>query len=106
MKTIWKFPLPIEACVLEMPRGAIILALQTQWIIAPRPYRLEKDERETFPCLWAIVDTEAPKEKRRFETFGTGHLFPDNPGKYIGTFQLLDGRFIGHVFETTGLKEG
>jgi len=83
MKTIWKFELPIEGTI-EMPIGAEILGVQVQ-----------RDE----PRLWAMVDPSAPKEKRQFKIYGTGHTMPDNPGKYVGTFQIAEGTFIFHVFE-------
>lgn len=98
MRSIWKFDLPVrDVAEVEMPAGARVLTVQTQHGNAQ---------------LWAIVDTEAPKETRRFFVIGTGHSLPDaiDDGdgalKHLGTFQLFDGGFIGHVFEeepsTTG----
>lgn len=50
------------------------------------------------PCLWAIVDSEAPKEVRRFAIFSTGFaLPPQDECCYVGTTQ--DGPFVWHLFE-------
>ena len=50
MKTIWKFPLPnVTPFVAWLPQGAEILCVQTQG---------------DSPCIWALVDSDAPKEKR------------------------------------------
>jgi hypothetical protein len=84
MKTIWKFALNDPEAKVEMPKGAEILAVQTQW---------------NTPCVWALVDPVQPKETRQFRTYGTGHVLPENPGKYLGTFQVRSGIFIFHVFE-------
>ena len=88
MKTIWKFELQSEDKQnFEMPLDAEILSVQVQ------------NEK---PCLWALVDTEEEMETRYFEIFGTGHRVGVDMGvdrKFIGTYQLLNGSFVGHVFE-------
>ena len=87
---IWKFPLNvIHTQEVEMPQHAKILTIQ-----------LNKGE----PCLWAAVVPTAPKEKRVFITYGTGHevreitLFP-----YLGTYQIEQGDvpfpLVFHVFD-------
>lgn len=52
MKTIWKFPVPTtdQGAVLEMPKGAEVLTVQTQG---------------AEPQLWAVVDPTADTEKRK-----------------------------------------
>jgi hypothetical protein len=82
-KTIWKYSLTPD-CTLSMPVGSIILTVQ---------------EQEQRPCLWALVDPAAPHECRRFRTYGTGHPVADDPGEYIGTFQLNGGSLVFHLFE-------
>ena len=84
MKTIWKFELPKQGNV-EMPKGAEILTVQTQ------------NEK---PCIWALVNPDAEKEERAFVIYGTGHYFQLIDYKYIGTFQLNEGRLVFHVFES------
>lgn len=49
----------------------------------------------------ALVEENENYETRKFRLTGTGHSIKDSPGilNYIGTFQLLEGRFVGHIFE-------
>ena len=90
MKAIWKYELTVEGLQnIKMPVNAQILSVQEQY---------------GKPCLWALVSSEGTEatEERTIETFGTGHYVPVDMGverKFIGTFQLDDGAFIGHVFE-------
>ena len=90
MKAIWKFEVPIEyKFSLSMPRGAEIIAFQTQRYMA---------------CIWAIVTTEEEKlEERKFVIYGTGHELRPNPGRYIGTIQ--NGGYVWHLFEIKGGKK-
>jgi hypothetical protein len=83
-KTIWKFELSLEHPNIEMPAGAQILHIATQ--------------RET-PCIWALVNPKAPTMTRYLRVYGTGHPMPNDPGAYLGTFQLHGGSLIFHVFE-------
>jgi hypothetical protein len=83
MKKIWKWSLTPETLI-DMPEGAQILTVQDQ---------------NGQPALWALVDPDARREARTFKTYGTGHPVPDNPGKYIGTFQHMNGMLVFHVFE-------
>lgn len=78
--------MPTDNQEIEMPEGAEILTVQMQ---------------KTDLCLWAIVDPEAKKVKRKFNVFGTGHEI-DIKGTYIGTFQMHGGDLIFHVFEIIG----
>jgi hypothetical protein len=85
MQTIYKYPLSrLDVEDIEMPQGAKPLAVQVQG---------------GQPCLWALVDPDRPKEVRRFLTFGTGHPVSENVGAYLGTFQLIAGSLVFHLFE-------
>lgn len=91
-ETIWKFPLPVtNRVVVEMPKGATILCVQSQG---------------DGPCIWARVTPAAPKELRTFNIFGTGHPLPNNPGRYLATVQTHGGGLVWHVFEVTNQSEG
>lgn len=84
---IYKYDFEVEGEFnILMPKGAHILTVQVQ--------------RDT-PCIWAIVDPAQPIEPRTFRILGTGHeMDMDIPhSHYIGTFQLFDGSYIGHMFE-------
>lgn len=87
-KQIWKFQLsPSIKQTIEMPIGAEILSVQGQ-----------ADQG----CIWALVDPDAEKEERIFEVYGTGHDINYDMGvdrKHIGTFQVMGGTLIFHVFE-------
>lgn len=87
MRTIWKFPFHIDGTVsLRMPEGAVVVHVDVQ---------------NGQPTLWALVDENAATEVREFHIFGTGHKVPDGVGlnHHVGSFQLLDGVFVGHMFE-------
>lgn len=89
MKAIWKFAIEDarDKFEIEMPIGTEILCVQTQH---------EK------PCIWALVDTGegVEKESREFRMSETGHPLNDDLDLiYIGTFQILGGDLVFHVFE-------
>lgn len=87
MRAVWKFQLDVlDQQKVEMPKDASIIHLEAQG---------------QKPCLWALVDPEQEKEERLFHMFGTGHVLDDDIEglDYIGTFQILNGSFVGHIFE-------
>src|SRR6476661_7160844 len=94
MKTIFKFPiLKVDDIVeIEMPKGAQIISVQCAASLAPNSDK---------PAIWAIVDTEAPKAKRRIRIAGTGHPLESQANAYtfIGTLQLYSGRLVFHFFD-------
>ncbi len=50
------------------------------------------------PHLWVLVNpAETIEEIITIGIFGTGHPINDFK-RYIGTYQLLSGDFVGHVF--------
>lgn len=81
--TVWKYTLEIGTTELEIPLGAAVLSVQVQ---------------RGEPCLWCLVNPQAQKGRRTFEAFGTGQQVPTGR-RHLGSFQLLDGDFVGHVFE-------
>jgi hypothetical protein len=81
MKAIWKFQMPSPTCQVDMPVGAKVIRVTRQGAAI---------------CLWAIVESDNAKEKRRFATVGTGHAIPQD-GHYLGTWD--DGPFVWHLFE-------
>lgn len=88
MKTIWKYPVPAEdEFTLDMPQGSVSLSVRNQG---------------NYPCLWALVDPDAPKKPHRFRVFGTGQSISDAEiaaMSYVGTFQIMDGVLIFHLFD-------
>lgn len=81
---IWKYSFEVEdEFTVRMPRGAQILSVQPQY---------------NEVCLWALVNSENELEDRKFFVRGTGHPIDLSDGHYVGTFQLLGGTFVGHLF--------
>lgn len=87
-KTIWKFPIVItDLQTVPLPDGAKVLTVA---------------EQRGDLCLWAEVNPDAPKVKRTFEVFGTGHPMHTDMGVergYVGTAQTEGGSFVWHVYE-------
>lgn len=88
MPVIWKFPLDLqEKQIISMPKGAKLLDVQMQFDV---------------PCLWALCDELATKEDREFLMIGTGvPISTIEPiGEYVGTFQIIQGNYVFHVFNS------
>ena len=87
MKTIWKYSLQVtDEINLQMPQGATILDCQDQG---------------NEVVLWAMVDSGAPLQIRRFRFFGTGQIIPlNNPEmSFLATVQLRNVHLVFHLFE-------
>jgi len=83
MKTIWKYPVPLEVEFwIDMPSDAQVLHLGMQ---------------RRNPYLWVLVEPENPLETVAFMITGTGHDVPE--GDYIGTFMTSDDMFVWHLFQ-------
>lgn len=82
---VFKYQLAVvDHQVVEIPHGAELLCVQTQYGV---------------PAIWAKVDDEHPEVGYDVFMVGTGHNASRTKGvKYLGSFQLQDGRFVGHVF--------
>lgn len=85
---IWKWKLEItDEQTISMPQGAQVLTAQMQGADLQ---------------VWALVDETilaAKKAPKRFAIYGTGNPVPQEPGRYISTFQLPDAGLVFHVFE-------
>lgn len=87
MNAVWKFPFPVvDDFELEMPIGAQPLHVDTQ---------------NEVPCLWAIVDPNAPRVARKFHLAGTGHPLEEKytKDKHVGSFQMRGGAPVFHLFK-------
>lgn len=85
---IWKYPLEVtDRQALAMPPDARLLTVQVQ----------------CGKCwLWALVDETRRNfefENRCIAIYGTGNPMPDDPGRYISTFQAMGGDLVFHAFE-------
>ena len=82
--TIWKFQLQVEDVqYINMPKGATFLSVGTQYEI---------------PCVWAMVDPDAERVMVPVHTMTTGSQDEVEGLRFLGTYQLLSGQFVGHVF--------
>jgi hypothetical protein len=85
---IYKYPFGFQVRKpIVMPKGATILSVQTQ---------------NNEPVLWALVDPEAEDVVRVFRIVLTGEELSNEEAatlKYVDTFLLSSGHFVGHVFE-------
>lgn len=84
---IWKYTLAAtDIQTVQMPVGVKMLDVQVQG---------------EDVCLWVLVDQNNPLEERKIAIYGTGNPMPQEPGKYIATFQLYEGRLVFHAFDAT-----
>lgn len=84
--TIWKFSVTvIDNFQIQMPEGAKILTVDMQGDV---------------PYIWAIVVPNSPLQIRKFVLRGTGHPFVGGEDNYIGSFQLIEGLLVFHLFES------
>lgn len=87
MRKVFKYELPVDDYfTLSLPKGAQVLSVQAQG---------------NKPCLWALVDPDAPTEERQFRFAGTGHSIKEDPGRleFVSTFQTHGGSLVFHIFE-------
>jgi len=88
MKTVWKFPLkPTGVQKISMPRDSTILTVQRQ---------------DQFLSLWALIETDKEPVDRFFMIAMSGKPLPNKIERYIGTFQVPEQNFVGHIFEIKG----
>lgn len=86
MKTIQKLQIKMFGQTeVKIPRGSSFLDIQI----------LHRDL-----VAWVFIDPNAPIEECLLTMFMDGENMPDYPGYYLGTFQLDDGTFVGHIFMT------
>ena len=84
---IFKYKLELsDYPTLTLPKDAKILSVQIQ---------------KGILCLWALVDTSAPIEQRKFRLAGTGHPIKENLDElqFIDTIQSHEGALVFHIFE-------
>lgn len=86
MRTIYKFPIAVrDSFEIVMPAGATILH------VAPQA---------GVPCLWALVETNAPPVTRAFQLRGTGHSCERlEQCRYVGSFLMHGDALVFHLFE-------
>lgn len=87
-KVIFKYQMPVkEQFSLELPKDAQIIRMQ---------------DLDGMFWLWAVVDTDAPTEKRFFQAFKTGAKIPDDfdTSHYVGFCAVFVQMELGlYIFE-------
>lgn len=88
---ILKYELPLVSWPsIELPKDAFVLCVQEQMNIA---------------YVWAWVDPNETKTiQRRFMLVDTGEEIKEESSedtRYVGTFKLDGGSYVGHLFEFT-----
>lgn len=78
MKTIYKYTLDEPV---NMPWGSTVVQVGIQ---------------DGLYCVWAMVDTDAPLEERRFFVVGTGHELHYNM-VHVGT--VFENPYVWHIME-------
>lgn len=81
---VWKYNFGIaDEFAIEMPTVAKILQVELQ---------------RGYPCMWVLVDPDAPREQRKFRIIGTGRRHESSLffKTHIATFQME--QFVWHLF--------
>lgn len=86
MNTIYKYLVQPGLTWLRLPAGAEFLTVQVQ---------------HNEPQMWFQLDPEEKlADKRCFQAVATGEVFESKPtDKYLGTFQLMGGAIVFHLYE-------
>jgi hypothetical protein len=90
MTTVYKYLIvPNDIIELELPAGAKLLKVA---------------EQRDRVHLWALVDTAAPPERRKFLLTGTGTIIsvPAEQLQHVDTWLMQEGRLVFHLFEIKG----
>lgn len=98
---IWKIQLDIGTRAqsqIEVPVGSRLLDLQVQ-----KNGGAKIGDMQHMPVMWwEVPDLKAEMETYTFEAIGTGIPFAasgiESSWDYVGSFQLANGAFVGHVY--------
>jgi hypothetical protein len=92
-RVIWKYQMPVlEQFTMKLPKGAQIIRV---------------DDQGGMFWLWALVDTNAELETRRFRAIKCGAKAPDGVAlKYIGFCKIFIQQELGlYIFEEMDADE-
>ena len=101
--TIWKYDIPAtEEIALDMPENAVILTAQ---------FQPDMNGIETA-YIWAMVNPDAPKERRTFRLLGTGWPVEDKVADFLLDWRYVSTvitrgwpSFVWHLFEKRNRKQ-
>ena len=97
MKTIYKYALTTtDKQVIKVP----FLMNEEYEVVLFKDQILKVDVQHEQLFMWCLVDDEEFKSDRNIYIYGTGHPVDEKLSKnnYVGTYQLMNGDFVGHVF--------
>ena len=57
------------------------------------------DVQHDMPCVWAEVELEVSPRDVELYIVQTGMPLPNGEIKYVGTFMLDGGYYVGHVYQ-------
>lgn len=97
MKTIYKYALiTTDKQVIKVP-----CLMNEEWeLVLFKDQILKVGVQNEQLFMWCLVDDNQLKSDRDIYIYGTGH--PVNKdflkNNYVGTYQLMNGNFVGHIF--------
>lgn len=96
MRTIYKYSLEVKDSQTIRIKGLVKQGV----LVAPSEQVVHVDVQHGTPCVWCLVDDDRPDRSVRVVIHGTGHNANETADmmKCVGSFMLLDGQFVGHVF--------
>ena len=95
MRTIYKYPLETtDLQTIKVPK------LEYEDEDNFKNQFLYIDVQNGCPYLWCMVDTESKIRNIQLRIVGTGNYMSEflNKEDYLGSYQLFNGQFVGHVF--------
>ena len=96
MRTIYKYPLEVKDGQTIYIKGLV----ERNALVRSCEQVVHVGVQGRTPCIWCLVDDERKERPVRVVIHGTGHNADETVGKMkcVGSFTLLDGKFVGHVF--------
>lgn len=92
MKTIYKYPFEVKDVVK-------IKVKALEGITSFKDQLLNIDVQNGTPCLWCLVDKDAPEWEVTLRIVGTGHPCDDvSKTDFLGSFMMFEGSLVFHVF--------
>jgi hypothetical protein len=82
MKTVYKYPLEVNVCTIDLPIDSKVVCVH---------------EQNSVPTLWIEHDTTKPSKEFSFCVVATGGHIP-NDWEHIGTCFI--GNYVWHVYHT------
>jgi len=90
-RTIWKFAFDVaDEIYISMPGDASFLHVA---------------EQHGQPCMWCEVDPDKSPSLVGFRLRGTGHPFDGTEDQYVGSFFMMGGALVFHLYTEKSIKE-